>query len=534
MHTHLQRRYIPLALFSIAALGLSWVMAAQAAPSPQPPCRELLQDGGFERGIGWTINPSAYPAAYVQHPIHGGQYAMRLGIVEDFNRQAYSSIQQEVTLPAAAQRIILRFHVYPLSEPHAGDDEQQVVLLDPLSGVTIAVPWRTLSNGRAWSEQVVDLTSYRGQRVLLYFNAYNDGLGGRTAMYLDDVSLQACLAITPTPTSTHTPLPTDTPTPTLPPTRTPTPTIMPPTPTTIPTPPGPCRLRPLPNGDFEGYGGWILFSTALPPGYAEGKGRGGSRAMRLGNIGQSNVLSYCSVRQNVAIPARPSSVRLRFWYWPLSEGEDPRDRQELLLLQPYSQQVMAVLWRTTRDDRQWQQGVADLTPYRGQYVTIYFNVYNDGGDGRTAMYLDDVYLELCGLARPTQVPRPSPIIGWPTPVPTPLQPTPRPTAYYPATPTPTPTLTPTATVTPTPSPLCGSMPGRQPPYQWAYWIGLGSLVTIAILLGVIAIPVYKTWHLLQSREWQELLGHRATGVPPSDEEPSKEQASQAAGESGGQ
>jgi len=564
MRTHLHRWHIPLVLLCTALLGLNWALAAQAAaPQLDQPCQELLQDGGFESGTGWTINPGACPAAYVQFPTHSGQYAMRLGITEGFNRQAYSSIQQEVTLPATAQRITLRFHVYPLSEAHAGADEQQMALLDPASGDTVAVPWRTLSNGRAWSAVVIDLTPYRGRTLLLYFNVYNDGTGGRTAMFLDDVSLQACPAATPTPTPrptetpTGTPLPSETPTPTalpsetptptsLPthtptptatapvPTITPTPTATPPGPTVIPTPPpGPCQLLCLPNGDFEGYGGWTLGNTPLYPGYVSGKGRGGSRAMRLGNIGQSNVLSYSSVRQEVHIPAWPQSVWLHFWYWPLSEGVDCHDHQELLLLQPQCQQVMAILWRTTQDDRQWLQQMADLTPYRGQYVTVYFNVYNDGAGGRTAMYLDDVCLELCGPVPPTSVPKPPPTTYWPTPVPTFRSPTvpPRyPYNVYTATPTPTPTVT----MTPTATPPSAAAAARKPFKELGAWVRWGIQGAVVVLLLIAVILLYWICRLLQSLQRRALQVRPVTGAPPPGGEQLDDREEQAPQSSGGQ
>ena len=458
-HFHFRRCHVSwsilLALLCTMLLGLSGAVTTQAAPlALDQPCEELLLNGGFEGVSGWTVNPSGAPAAYVEHPTHSGQYAMRLGIVEGLNQEAYSSIQQEVTLPATAHHVTLRFHVYPLSEALAGD-EQLLALLDPASGTTIVAPWRTLSNGSAWSEEVIDLTPYRGQTVLVYFNVNNDGAGGRTAMYLDDVSLQACAAATVTPTPTITPtetptstpspsatltptaLPSGTPTPTPPPTHTPTATALPPAPT--PTrPPGPCQLQCLPNGDFEKYGHWRLGTTVLYPSYVSGKGLGGSRAMRLGNDGQDNAMSYSSIRQEVTIPGWPDSAWLRFYYWPLSEGTDVNDHQELVLLQPQGQQVEIRLWRDRRDDRQWLQQMVDLRPYRGRVVTVYFNVYNDGAGGRTAMYLDDVCLELCGSVSPTSLwPTPTPTFWWRTPTPTLWRRTPTPTFWRRA-PTPTP------------------------------------------------------------------------------------------------
>jgi len=37
----------------------------------------------------------------------------------------------------------------------------------------------------------------------------------------------------------------------------------------------------------------------------------------------------------------------------------------------------------------------DLTPYKGQVVTLYIGVKNDGDDDTAAMYVDDVSLVAC-------------------------------------------------------------------------------------------------------------------------------------------
>ena len=42
------------------------------------------------------------------------------------------------------------------------------------------------------SGTTVSLAQFKGQRVTLHFETYNNGWGGTAAMYVDDVSFMAC------------------------------------------------------------------------------------------------------------------------------------------------------------------------------------------------------------------------------------------------------------------------------------------------------------------------------------------------------
>jgi hypothetical protein len=54
---------------------------------------------------------------------------------------------------------------------------------------------RVLSDTRAWTPYEFNLQNYAGQTTIrLYFGVYNNGSGGVTVMYMDDVSLQVCPA----------------------------------------------------------------------------------------------------------------------------------------------------------------------------------------------------------------------------------------------------------------------------------------------------------------------------------------------------
>jgi bacillopeptidase F (M6 metalloprotease family) len=49
-----------------------------------------------------------------------------------------------------------------------------------------------LGGDGAWQAARFDLTSHRGQTVVVYFNTYNDGDGRRSWMHVDDVRLDVC------------------------------------------------------------------------------------------------------------------------------------------------------------------------------------------------------------------------------------------------------------------------------------------------------------------------------------------------------
>ena len=69
------------------------------------------------------------------------------------------------------------------------------------------------SNTQTWSQVAYDLSAYRGQTIVLYFNAYNNGWGNeRTWMYVDDVQVIACRSVALTANPSITPWPVASPT----------------------------------------------------------------------------------------------------------------------------------------------------------------------------------------------------------------------------------------------------------------------------------------------------------------------------------
>lgn len=382
-----------------------------ATPTPQP-CWEAVVNGSFLNNEGWVIGPDPRPAAYTTERWHSGGRAMFLGNMAQPDTVSHSAIRQVIEIPGEATYARLSFWYWPWSEDTAGSDHQELALLDPATGHTVWTAWRRVrANEQVWLQEEINLLPYRNRRLELYFNVYNDGTGGRTAMYLDDVSLVICRQPPPPPTP-----PTPTPTSTWPV----PPTAVPPTPgTPPPTPLGHC-VELVQNGTFDpGQNVWRIGSTPYEARYASEQYHSAPWAMYLGfRPNLPNQFSFSSVRQQVQIPADAPGVNLVFWYFPISEAGAGRDEQQFVLLQSVGEGVIAKPWYILSNAQTWLWQSVDLSPYRGRTLDIYFGVVNDGVGGRTGMYLDDVSILACWPATPTPT-LPPPPTDTPIPTPTP-------------------------------------------------------------------------------------------------------------------
>lgn len=313
-------------------------------------------------------------------------------------------------------------------------------------------------------------------------------------------------APTASPTPTPTPLPPSTPTDT--PTVTPTPTMTPTfTPTFTPSPLPPGCIDLVQNPGFEEDRAWLLPRTRLWPTYVGpaafpdgGAPRKGYRAARLGVTQPIDPPSYSSVSQVITLPTSAHTITLEFWVWTFSTDTNGGDRQEAYLLDPVSGRIRVRIWRLApaQNHRGWQQVLYDLTPYRGRSYRLYFNVFNDGDNAVSALFLDEVHVWACGY--PTPTPTPTPTLTPTLPL-SPLSPRPAEQPPLPPTARPSPTPTPSPTATPTPIPsLRGRI--RQTFSQWtasikaalrinvrnlALAFGLALVLTVFLLITIVLI-----------------------------------------------
>ena len=378
------------------APGEDELSAAHLSPDG---CSELIINGGFEAtDLHWGLAGTALPPSYSTAKAYAGDRSLRLGIVDSANQDASDNLYQDIALPDSAQHFTLSFHFWASHEDAPGSDMQLLNIYEATTGVRLAQPWARLSNEQSWQFELIDLTHFRGRTLRIEFGVHNDGGGGRTALYLDEVSLLAC-------EPDATPFVTPPATATAPPAGTPPPAATP-QPVTTPVPGGCVASDTLTNGDFESVldsqSNWAVGESPVPPILAS-QPSGGALSLRLGNppgSGTQNIQSYSSVRQLVQLPAGASSASLRWNH--LSRSQDPAtlspalasDRQELILLTS-TLATEAILYRNRAENAAWETMTVDLTPYLDGSYYLYFNVFNDGNGRRTWMFLDDVQLLVC-------------------------------------------------------------------------------------------------------------------------------------------
>ena len=382
------------------------ICSGSGTPTPGP-CTNLFDNSGFETTGDWQIPLTAYPAAYSTAKAHTGNRSMRTGIVNAAdNIYSYSDFRQAVYIPSGVTAATARFWLYTLSpgvmslsapemiDPSGGQftetvlsgDLQYVLVLDQDKNWIDTLVWQHTDDGY-WHYYEFSLRRYAGRTIYLQFGTYNDGLNGISSMYVDDASLDDC-ATTPTPT----PSPTPTPTPT----------------------PAPCQELII-NNKFDGNTGWKILNTGYPAGYSNVEYHSPFRSMRTGIVSLSdNLLSYSDFRQVVTIPSTTRHVSLGMWLYFIS-GETGNlsqpammapsgrafvettlsdDVQYMLILDGDQNWIDTLVWQRS-NTKVWTSLGFDLSAYAGRQIMLQWGSFNNGLDGRTAMFVDDVTLQAC-------------------------------------------------------------------------------------------------------------------------------------------
>jgi hypothetical protein len=164
-------------------------------------CREMVVNGDASSYAGWYFVPSQYMAAYSQVQAHSPTRSLRTGIelnAVNPGYGTYSAVQQSVLVPSEADTLTLGFWYYTVADGGPSDTDWSMFRIQVLSTGAIHEIFRLSypgTNTRTWTYYELDeatLAPFKGETIAVHFETYNNGWGGTTAMYIDDVSLMAC------------------------------------------------------------------------------------------------------------------------------------------------------------------------------------------------------------------------------------------------------------------------------------------------------------------------------------------------------
>jgi hypothetical protein len=382
-------------------------------PTVTPPapgtCTNPIGNPGFEVSGSWNIPVTEYPAGVSSDLANSGTRSMRTGIVKaGQNRFSYSDAWQTVDIPSNATNPSISLYIYrstaeavaqtalqkaaesmpsniaDFGKAPLSSDMSYVMVID--EGGNIHYLYQNLVNHPSWDYKQYSLAAYKGQTIRIQFGTFNDGLDGISSMYVDDIIVDNCAGATPTPGPTATPLPTPV--------------------------PGVCTEK-FGNTSFEANSDWIIPVTAFSAGYSTDRPHTGLRSMRTGIIaGSHNRYSYSDFRQAVTIPSTLTSAKATMWLYPTtgestaafaperptgdlaSAAASAGDVQYVLVLDAYGNWIDTLVWQRT-NTQTWTSYTFDLTAYKGMTIQLHFGTYNDGLNGVTSMYVDDVSFQVC-------------------------------------------------------------------------------------------------------------------------------------------
>jgi hypothetical protein len=164
---------------------------------------------------------------------------------------------------------------------------------------------------------------------------------------------------------------------------------------TPPAPPAPQCREVVTNGGFETQDAWYSVASVQPTDvYPPDIVYSGTASLLIGYTTTVNVPTYTvysSIQQTITIPFTATQTTLTFWRYPISR--DTRDYQ-YVYIGPSPTVSLTLVWSRASNEQEWTPTTVDLSTYSGT-LTLRFGVVNRGGEGVTAMYLDDVSVQSC-------------------------------------------------------------------------------------------------------------------------------------------
>jgi hypothetical protein len=151
------------------------------------PVSNAVQNPGFETGSlsTWSTSGAFLPVVSTTTP-HAGSYDARVGSTSAVNGN--STLTQTITVPTGSPTLTFWY------QPHCPDTltyDQIQMQVRSTAGATLATVLNVCSNSGAWTQATLNMSSYAGQTVVLWFNDHDDGYAGDpTYFLLDDVSVK--------------------------------------------------------------------------------------------------------------------------------------------------------------------------------------------------------------------------------------------------------------------------------------------------------------------------------------------------------
>jgi hypothetical protein len=291
-----------------------------------------------------------------------------------------------------ADSAFLGIYLYQVSTSAIGEgDHQYLDLLDKHNNLLRNL-WFGNLNTAAWTYYEFNLDDFIGQDIKIQVRTVNDGVGGVSAMYFDDVNLTIC--------NTH------------------------------------CSEQVL-NGNFELATDWLMFAgEVVTPTYTTAFNHtfAGLQSMQTGiPLGGANVVnSFSEVFQTINLPSSHKSALLNFWLYNTSattvitvtngtsvasipqftavpaipylesptaanEANSPEDDTFYVYIMDTSFEPLEgpLVWKTATNTNEWQRYQFDVSKYLGEDIVLLFGTFNNGTGAVSAMYVDDVSLGTC-------------------------------------------------------------------------------------------------------------------------------------------
>jgi hypothetical protein len=416
--------------FTVTATNSAGTSASSTPSTAVIPGPVSIKNAGFEAGLQGWASTSAQPSATA----HSGFGSALLGT----SAAGDSSISQVIDVPADMSSTVKFWFNGASAETTANADwvEMQV---RSTTGTVLMAPWKYYNFTNPWGSATINLTTVKGQTVVLWFNVHNNG-SLNSSMYLDDVALTSTPPVAPAaptnlvlgnpgdgttgtplswtaPSSPAVPITTYTVTPYLgtvaqtPVTVTgnpaPATTVLtgltsgstytftvtatnsagtsPASAASVPVTAGPVILA---NGGFED--GLTSWTTSGPSASTTTKYAGAKAAVLGGTYS-----AIGSITQKVTVPSSGTTT-LTFWYRQ-TNGESCTNCYDFgrYEIRDYSGISTLRSIYSNNVGTGWTKLTTDLSAYRGQTITLYFSQSNDGS-GMSYSYIDDVAVSTVG------------------------------------------------------------------------------------------------------------------------------------------